>query len=101
MHSFIPEAPGEPILQKENQKQPTTGKYILNKKTGQDIRKSKIFDKSLSSDKYTRLQNISGSKIRASKTPEQKKKIFAQKLVATTQKSSHLRDLADTNSPEG
>lgn len=112
MHNFIPEeANKEPEIKentqskensklKENNKLSATGKYILTKKPGPDIRKSKIFDKSVSSDKYLRLSDISASKRRASKTPEQKKKIFGQSLTATTQKQN-LKDLGDTNSPEG
>lgn len=79
----------------------STGKYNFTRRQGQDIRKSKIFDKSLTPDKYVRISDISTSRKRVSRTPEQKKKIFSQGTAATNTKAKLREDHHDLNSPEG
>lgn len=77
----------------------TTEKFNFTRKMGQDLRKSKIFNTTHTPDKYTRISNISTSRKRVSRTPEQKKKIFS---LATTapQTKSKAKEENKVNSPE-
>ena len=68
-------------------------------RTGRDIRKSKIFDKSASTDRYLKMQDISASRSRSARTPEKKKKIFSQISGSTVQKAKTKTIARDTNSP--
>lgn len=75
----------------------SSGKFAFSRKLGQDIRRSKIFDKSSSTDKYVRIDELDTSRKRSSRTPEQKKKIFSQ--TTTTGRKLQHRGLAEVNSP--
>ena len=77
----------------------STNNFTPSKVAGRDIRKSKIFDKSPSTDRYLKMQDISASRSRSTRTPEKKKKIFSQISASTVQKTKTKTIPRDTNSP--
>ena len=98
VHSFIPQSSTPPSKTDNENKEPqsmTVSKFTPQRKAGQDIRKSKIFDKSVSTERK-RIQDMSVSRSRT-RTPDQKKKIFGQ--LSTTAHKYRLKQPPDINSP--